>query len=74
MTDLDTHQSNNRRIGKRHNENQREWSGGKEGAREIERSGNRNKREREREREREDERTGSKTVGAAFLVDEVSRN
>ncbi len=72
MTDLDTHQSNNRRIGKRHNENQREWRGGKEGAREIERSGNKNKRERERKRE--DERTGSKIVGAAFHVDEVSRN
>lgn len=62
MTDLDTHQNNNRRIGKRHNENQREWGSGTEGARE------RNREIRKlKERERENERTESKTVGAAFL-------
>lgn len=69
MTDLDTHQNNNRRIEKRHNENHREWRSGREGSQgeKIERSGMLKK-------ESEDERTGSKTVGAAFFVDEVSRN
>lgn len=65
MTDLDTHQNNNRRIGKRHNENQREWRSGRVGATE---------RNREIRKQRQDERTESKTVGAAFFVVEVYRN
>lgn len=71
MTDLDTHQNNNRRIEKRHNENHREWRSGREGSQgeKIERS-----EWKKKKKESEDERTGSKTVGAAFFVDEVSRN